>query len=99
MNIGIVGSGNVGGTLGKRWAQGGHSVVFSSRTPDSPEMKQLVAEAGPTARAATLADTVAATGVLCLRQLSRQFNVHTLIPWESASFAVKLPSVLRDDAR
>jgi predicted dinucleotide-binding enzyme len=66
MNIGIIGSGNVGGTLGKRWAQGGHAVVFGSRTPDSDEMKQLVAGAGPTARAATLAATVAAGDVLLL---------------------------------
>jgi predicted dinucleotide-binding enzyme len=66
MNIGIIGSGNVGGTLGKRWAQGGHTVVFSSRTPGSDEMKRLVAQAGATALAATLADTVAAADVLLL---------------------------------
>jgi predicted dinucleotide-binding enzyme len=66
MNIGIIGSGNVGGTLGTRWAQGGHTVVFSSRTPESEAMIQLVTEAGPAARAATLADTVAATDVLLL---------------------------------
>lgn len=66
MKIGIIGSGNVGGTLGKRWAQGGHTVVFSSRTPDSPEMKKLVAEAGTSARAATLSDTVPASDVLLL---------------------------------
>ena len=41
MRIGIVGSGNVGGTLGRRFAQAGHSVAFGSRHPDSPEMKEL----------------------------------------------------------
>jgi predicted dinucleotide-binding enzyme len=66
MNIGIIGSGNVGGTLGKRWALGGHTVVFSSRTPDSPEMKKLVADSGPIARAASLTATVAASDVLLL---------------------------------
>ncbi len=30
MNIGIIGSGNVGGTLGTRWSELGHRVVFSS---------------------------------------------------------------------
>ncbi len=35
MKIAIVGSGNVGGTLGSRRAQGGHIVVFSSRNPES----------------------------------------------------------------
>jgi len=57
MRIGILGSGNVGGTLGRRWARNGHTVVFSSRTPDSREMKGLVQETGPTARAATVAET------------------------------------------
>lgn len=47
MKIGIIGSGNVGGVLGSRWAAAGHNVVFSSRTPDSDEIKQLVAAAAP----------------------------------------------------
>jgi len=37
MNIGILGNGNVGGTLGKRWADIGHQVVFASRDPASIE--------------------------------------------------------------
>ena len=30
MNIGIIGSSNVGGALGTRWAKGGHQVIFGS---------------------------------------------------------------------
>jgi len=56
MTIGIIGSGNVGGVLGTRWAQKGHSVVFGSRTPDDADMKKLLASAGKTARGATLAE-------------------------------------------
>lgn len=41
MNIGIVGSGNVGATLGRRFAGVGHSVAFGTRRPDSPEMADL----------------------------------------------------------
>jgi 8-hydroxy-5-deazaflavin:NADPH oxidoreductase len=41
MNLGIIGSGNVGGTLGRRFAQLGHSVAFGSRRPDSAEMAEL----------------------------------------------------------
>jgi 8-hydroxy-5-deazaflavin:NADPH oxidoreductase len=41
MKIGIIGSGNVGGTLGTRWAQAGHHVVFGSRNPESDAMRQL----------------------------------------------------------
>jgi 8-hydroxy-5-deazaflavin:NADPH oxidoreductase len=66
MNIGIIGSGHVGGTLGRRWARGGHSVIFSSRHPESEEMKQLVAAVGGSARSAGVADAVAASEVLLL---------------------------------
>ncbi|MCA2967889.1 MAG: NAD(P)-binding domain-containing protein [Acidobacteriaceae bacterium] len=43
MQIGILGSGNVGGALGRRWAAAGHPVLFASREPDSPRMAALVA--------------------------------------------------------
>lgn len=66
MTIGIIGSGHVGGTLGTRWARNGHKIVFASRTPDSDEMKKLVAEAGPTASAATSKDVVAQCDTLLL---------------------------------
>jgi predicted dinucleotide-binding enzyme len=56
MKIGIIGSGNVGGTLGTRWAQAGHQVTFASRKPESKEMRELLANAGPNARAGTVAD-------------------------------------------
>ncbi len=66
MTIGIIGSGNVGGTLGTRWAQGGHDVVFGSRHPASDQLRQLAAKAGPTARAASIQETVAAAELLLL---------------------------------
>src|SRR5262245_36442673 len=58
MKIGIVGSGQVGSTLGKRWAAAGHSVSFGSRNPDSAEMRAL--------GAVTLQDAVAAGDVVLL---------------------------------
>ncbi|HUO28345.1 MAG TPA: NADPH-dependent F420 reductase [Bryobacteraceae bacterium] len=45
MTIGILGSGNVGGTLGTRWARAGHHVIFGSRDPESGEMQSLAARA------------------------------------------------------
>ena len=33
MRIAVIGSGNVGGTLGRRWATLGHDVVFGVRDP------------------------------------------------------------------
>jgi hypothetical protein len=65
MDIGVIGSGNVGGTLGSRWAAAGHRVTFGARQPESDEMKALVAKAGENARAATVAEA-AANGVLLL---------------------------------
>jgi predicted dinucleotide-binding enzyme len=34
MRIAVIGAGNVGGTLGRRWAELGHEVVFGLRNPD-----------------------------------------------------------------
>ncbi len=64
MRIGILGSGNVGGALGKRWAGAGHAVAFASREPGSAAMAELVAAAGPNARATTAAEAVAASEVI-----------------------------------
>ena len=66
MKIGIIGSGNVGGTLGVRFAGAGHTVVFASRRPESAEMVELAARAGNGARAATAAETVAESDVILL---------------------------------
>lgn len=49
MKIGIIGSGNIGGNLGKHWAKGGHEVLFSSRHPE--QLKDLVRDAGKNAQA------------------------------------------------
>lgn len=44
MKIGIIGSGNIGGNIGKHWATAGHDVMFSSRHPE--ELKQMADEVG-----------------------------------------------------
>jgi predicted dinucleotide-binding enzyme len=57
--IGIIGSGNIGGTLAKLFAARGHDVVVSnSRGPET--LADLVAEIGGTARAATAAEVAEA---------------------------------------
>jgi predicted dinucleotide-binding enzyme len=60
--IGVIGSGRIGGTIGGLWVKAGHPVMFSSRHPD--ELKSLVAELGPLARAGTVADAAAFGDVL-----------------------------------
>lgn len=54
LRIGIIGSGQIGGAVGKRWAEAGHQILFSSRNPD--ELAPLVAEAGSNTRAGTVAE-------------------------------------------
>jgi len=78
MRIGIIGAGNVGGTLGSRWAKAGHEVAFGSREPDSDKMKQLVASAGPTARAATPQVAAQTAEVVVLS-----------VPWKAAKEAIE----------
>jgi predicted dinucleotide-binding enzyme len=60
--IGVIGSGRIGGTIGGLWVKAGHPVMFSSRHPD--ELKSLVAELGPLARAGTVAEAAAFGDVL-----------------------------------
>lgn len=49
LKIGVIGSGNIGGTVGSLWVKAGHEVLFSSRHPD--RLKDLVEPLGPRARA------------------------------------------------
>lgn len=55
--IGIIGAGNIGGTIGALWVKAGHPVMFSSRNPD--ELKDMVAALGPLAHAGTVAQAIA----------------------------------------
>lgn len=64
MKVGILGAGNVGGTLGARWAQAGHQVVFGIRDKNSPEVAALLERAGDHASAGTVADAIASGDVV-----------------------------------
>jgi 8-hydroxy-5-deazaflavin:NADPH oxidoreductase len=60
--IGIIGSGNIGGTIGGLWVKAGHPVMFSSRHPE--ELKDLVASLGSLAQAGTVEQAIAFGDVL-----------------------------------
>ena len=49
LKIGIIGSGRIGGSVGLRWAEVGHEILFSSRNPD--QLADLVAQGGPNCQA------------------------------------------------
>jgi predicted dinucleotide-binding enzyme len=53
--IAIIGTGNVGSTLGKIWAEAGHTIVYGSRTPDASRVRELLTETGHGATATTQA--------------------------------------------
>lgn len=73
MRIGIIGTGNVGGTLGRSWAARGHEVIFGARNPRSASVTALLDEIGPAARATGTKDAVAAAEIVVLA-----------VPWEAA---------------
>ncbi len=77
MKIGILGAGNVGGTLGKRWSAGGHEVRFGVRDPADPKLKELLA-AAPKSAAAGVAEAAAFGEVVVLS-----------VPWDAAPDALR----------
>lgn len=66
MKIAIIGAGNVGGTLGKRWAAAGHDILFGVRDPAREKYQSLVSQTGGRAVLAINADAVRAARVIVL---------------------------------
>lgn len=76
MNIGIIGTGNMGGTIGKGWAAAGHKVLFGSRDPKKGA--ELEKSAGPNAKSGTYKDAADFGEVVLLAT-----------PWQSTQDAIK----------
>jgi hypothetical protein len=72
MKIAVIGSGNVGGTLGRRWAENGHKVFFGARDAGSEKIKSLLASIQGPAYAVSVPEAIAAAPVVVLA-----------IPWEA----------------
>jgi hypothetical protein len=66
MKIGILGSGDVGRSLGRGFAAKGHSVMIGSRTPGKPELAAWTKAAGAKASTGTFAEAAAHGEVLVL---------------------------------
>ena len=64
--IAVIGTGAVGSALGPRFASLGHEIVYGSRTPDSDHVRELVAETGDRASAATQAEAVRNADIVML---------------------------------
>ena len=61
MDIAVIGTGFIGGTLGRSLAQAGHQVTFGSRHPDDDDVA-----VGSSAMVVSLADALAAADVIIL---------------------------------
>ena len=72
MNIGIIGSGRVGGHLGVLWAHKQHEVHFGLRNPQDSKGGVLLKEGGEHARTGTHEEAAARSDVLLLA-----------LPWEA----------------
>jgi predicted dinucleotide-binding enzyme len=58
MNIGILGSGNIGGTLGKKWAAAGHEVLFGVRDTGASKHGPLLEACGPNVDVITAGEAI-----------------------------------------
>jgi len=66
MKISILGAGNIGGTLGRKWAGQGHDVIFGVRDANADKIKELLGTIEGRASAAAVADSVNGAEVVVL---------------------------------
>jgi 8-hydroxy-5-deazaflavin:NADPH oxidoreductase len=64
--VAIIGTGNVGTALGRRFAEIGHRVVYGSRDPARASVERLVAASGPGASATTQAAAARTADIVVL---------------------------------
>ena len=78
MKIAVIGVGNVGGTLGRCWAERGHDVMFGVRNSASPKVSSALKQAGGNARAGSIAEAAKFGEVVVLAT-----------PWSGARDAIQ----------
>jgi len=59
LTIAVLGAGNIGGTLGRKWIAAGHRVAFGVNDPSGSRAQALRAEAGDRVMIGSLADALA----------------------------------------
>ena len=80
MQIGFIGAGNVGRTMGRHLIQAGHDVVFSnSRGPGT--LRELVSHLGPCARAGTREEAIDSDVVILCANWRRAREALAGITW------------------
>jgi 8-hydroxy-5-deazaflavin:NADPH oxidoreductase len=66
LRIAILGAGNIGGTLGRKWAAAGHKVAFGVNNPDSERAQALRADLGTKVTIGSVADALAESDVVVM---------------------------------
>lgn len=64
MNIGIIGTGDIGGALARHWGAAGHNLMISSRHPE--QLRDLAKEIGPNVKVGTPKEAAAFGEVIML---------------------------------
>jgi len=82
--VALIGTGNVGAALGRRFAEHGHDVVYGSRDPMAADVRDLVVATGHGAVAVTPADAAARADIVVLA-----------VPWSAAEDVVRALGDLR----
>ena len=80
----MIGTGNVGAALGRRFAENGHKIVYGSRDPSAADVRELVAATGNGALAVTQAEAAAQADIVILA-----------VPWRAAEDIVRALPDLR----
>jgi predicted dinucleotide-binding enzyme len=77
--IAILGTGNLGGAMGKLWAKNGHPIIYGSRTPGDARVQKVVEETGPQASAVSNSEATASEASMILFALPHE-AVPALVP-------------------
>jgi 8-hydroxy-5-deazaflavin:NADPH oxidoreductase len=64
IRIAVLGAGNIGGTLGRKWARAGHAVTFGVTDPAGAKAQAVLADLGNLAQISTVADALAGAEVV-----------------------------------
>ena len=66
MKIAIIGAGNVGGTLGRGWAQRGHEIIFGVRDAKDARIKKVLVSTGMNSSATSIAEAAGTADIIVL---------------------------------
>ena len=66
LRVAVLGAGNIGKTLGRKWVAAGHNVTFGVRDPNDAKARALQAELSETAKIGSVAEALAAGDIVVM---------------------------------